>query len=929
MLTYDHLLNSSHSPAYFARVCGLSSIRHWRKSGIPAQYHSKIKKILASENNSLSNIKHGSNAPKENSNENRDLKNSESAIPLGFAQNLGILRNNPNLLENKNLPPIELPKITPQEKDVLDARFRKYLRQNAAQKLLPNRRVASCLRKKIHTDVSVKRVDGGRSYFADLFRCSSLWDCPCCASKISEVRRNEAVLATTQHREQYGKNSVLFLTFTYSHHRIDVLKDLVTEQKAAFKWLFDNCRNFRFIRKLNGYVGNIRALECTHGENNGWHPHVHFLFFFDQNFNHEQIEQLKKQLFPLWEQACARVGLGTPTFERGLDIQDGSYAADYISKWGMEDEVFKTATKKGRIVDGKQSRSPFQLLDAYLEGDKNAGKLFQEYVEVFAGSRQQRWSKGLKARFNLKEVTDQEIVDDTKAGHLFAMIPADDWRIIEKQSQFNIDLRSNLLALADLGDIYRFWAYVDYICGRDYTQRLIEPSAPILSPQQPQPEPSPQIELELEPLPVNSPAVPNVTAMEFIAQLQNDDKLNQQKYDQSSLFSRDFDFLADKRQGRFKGKNPLQVLKDVFGYDDFRGLQHDVINHVTAGKSALMLAATGAGKSICYQIPMLCRGGLGVVVSPLKSLMKDQIKPLRDKGIKAEYLNSDLTEKRIQAIEQRIIDGDVEILYISPERLSQQRTIDFLSSKQICISLFAIDEAHCISQWGHDFRADYLSVRLLAEKFPHVPRLALTATADKQTRADIVQYCGLDNAKQFITDFDRPNIDYQVKLSTSVGHSLNMLLDYVLARPQQTGIVYCSSRQKVDDIVEQLKERGIDALGYHSGMTKTAKEANQHAFLTRPVVIVATIAFGMGIDKANVRYVLHFDLSNSIEAFYQESGRAGRDGLPSQSLVIYNPAASMARMRHMKTESERLRFALMLDYCQQDDKRNYLLDFFN
>jgi ATP-dependent DNA helicase RecQ len=406
-----------------------------------------------------------------------------------------------------------------------------------------------------------------------------------------------------------------------------------------------------------------------------------------------------------------------------------------------------------------------------------------------------------------------------------------------------------------------------------------------------------------------------------VAALESDQVQYQQ---QNTLFL----FDESRRVKETQGQLPLQVLQDVFNYDDFRGVQGDVIEHVTNGGSGLVLMPTGGGKSLCYQIPMLCREGLGVVISPLIALMHDQVKALVDKGVRAVYLNSTLSEKRIFQIEQQILNNEVDILYISPERLNLPKTLKFLSA--VTVSLFAIDEAHCISQWGHDFRSDYLAVSVIQKHFPHVPRLALTATADSGTRADIVRLVGLEDARRFVTDFDRPNIDYDVLKSDSNKKSQQLLLNYVAQAKGQAGIIYTSSRQKVNDLVELLKESGVDAVGYHAGMTPKQRKISQEAFLSRSCVCVATTAFGMGIDKPDVRYVLHYDLSDSIEAFYQESGRAGRDGLPSQSVVIYNQAAAKARVRH-KSESDQHKFEFMQRYCDIELeilRRQYLLNFF-
>lgn len=340
------------------------------------------------------------------------------------------------------------------------------------------------------------------------------------------------------------------------------------------------------------------------------------------------------------------------------------------------------------------------------------------------------------------------------------------------------------------------------------------------------------------------------------------------------------------------------VLKTVFGYSDFRGQQAQIIENTLAQKSALVLMPTGAGKSICYQLPALLMQGTAVVISPLIALMQNQVTALLQLNVQAAYLNSSQDAQTQAAIEQQLRQGALKILYLSPERLMSQHTQNLLA--QIQISLFAIDEAHCVSQWGHDFRPEYQQLSFLAQQFASVPRMALTATADQPTRADIIRNLSLDNAPQFISSFDRPNIHYRI---VAKNQSNQQLVDFIDQHRQESGIVYCLARSKVERVGAFLRERGIDALCYHAGMSQSERSANQQAFiLGEAVVMVATIAFGMGIDKPNVRFVVHMDLPKSIEAYYQETGRAGRDGLPAYTLLLYG-MADVIRLRQMREQS--------------------------
>ncbi len=346
--------------------------------------------------------------------------------------------------------------------------------------------------------------------------------------------------------------------------------------------------------------------------------------------------------------------------------------------------------------------------------------------------------------------------------------------------------------------------------------------------------------------------------------------------------------------------SPLDILKDVFGYSDFRGEQEQIIKQLVAGQDALVLMPTGGGKSLCYQIPALIRPGTGIVVSPLIALMQDQVSALRLQGVAVAFLNSTLSFAEVQEIESQLLNDELDLLYIAPERLCQPRTVNLL--QQTDVALFAIDEAHCVSQWGHDFRPEYIQLSLLHEQFPHVPRIALTATADETTRNEIAFRLNLTEAQLFISSFDRPNIRYRVKQKKNARQQLLKFIQD--EHPQDAGIVYCLSRKKVDDTAVWLVSQGIKALPYHAGMDAVSRQQHQQRFLREEsVVIVATIAFGMGIDKPDVRYVAHMDLPKSIEAYYQETGRAGRDGQAADAWMVYG-LQDVIMLRQMLSKSE-------------------------
>jgi len=379
--------------------------------------------------------------------------------------------------------------------------------------------------------------------------------------------------------------------------------------------------------------------------------------------------------------------------------------------------------------------------------------------------------------------------------------------------------------------------------------------------------------------------------------------------------------------------NVRQVLHRVFGFSGFIGQQEAVIEHTVAGGDSLVLMPTGGGKSLCYQIPAIVRDGVGVVVSPLIALMRDQVEGLRQTGVRAACLNSTLSYREVRETEAAVAAGRLDLLYIAPERLLGERTLALLSRTPL--ALFAIDEAHCVSQWGHDFRPEYLQLSALPELFPDVPRIALTATADEPTRREIAQRLSLRDAPLFVSGFDRPNIRYQVVPKNNARAQLRRFLE---RHHDAAGIVYCLSRRKVDETAAWLQEQGVNALPYHAGLGAATRQRHQDRFVREDgVVIVATIAFGMGIDKPDVRFVAHLDLPKSVEAYYQETGRAGRDGEPADAWMVYG-LQEVVTLRGMVESSEageaRKRLEVrkldaMLGYCELATcRRRTLLAYF-
>ena len=378
----------------------------------------------------------------------------------------------------------------------------------------------------------------------------------------------------------------------------------------------------------------------------------------------------------------------------------------------------------------------------------------------------------------------------------------------------------------------------------------------------------------------------------------------------------------------------LRILQKTYGYNSFRGAQAEIVEHVIAGKNAFVLMPTGGGKSLCYQIPALMRDGVGVIISPLIALMQDQVDALTQLGIRAAAINSNMPPAHVAETKNKIRSGDIDLVYVAPERLLMDDFLGLL--KQSHIALFAIDEAHCVSQWGHDFRPHYTQLAALAEKFPHIPRIALTATADTPTHRDIVERLHLSNGRTFIAGFDRPNIHYSIATKSN---AQKQLLHFIKENhPKDSGIVYCLSRRMTDETAAWLSGQGFKALPYHAGMDAEARARHQERFLREEqIIMVATIAFGMGIDKPDVRFVVHMNIPKNIEAYYQETGRAGRDGLPSDALMLYG-MQDAAMQRNFIDEStapdqqkriEHQKLNALLGLCEAAScRRRIILDYF-
>ncbi len=381
-------------------------------------------------------------------------------------------------------------------------------------------------------------------------------------------------------------------------------------------------------------------------------------------------------------------------------------------------------------------------------------------------------------------------------------------------------------------------------------------------------------------------------------------------------------------------RSAQQMLHEVFGYTTFRGEQQAIVDHVVAGGDALVLMPTGGGKSLCFQIPALLRRGTGIVISPLIALMQDQVDALCQLGVKAAFLNSSITADDAREVQGRLLRGELDLLYVAPERLLMPIFLAQLEQVQdrSALALFAIDEAHCVSQWGHDFRPEYRALTVLHERFPDVPRIALTATADVPTRGEIVERLALQQARQFVSSFDRANIRYRVTQKNNARQQLQAFLE--VEHPGDAGIVYCLSRKKVEETAAWLQQHGWDALPYHAGLDAATRSKHQSRFLREEgVVMVATVAFGMGIDKPNVRFVAHLDLPKSMEGYYQETGRAGRDGLPANAWLVYG-LGDVVSMRQMidsgeapdeRKRLERQKLDALLGYCESTACRHQTL----
>jgi ATP-dependent DNA helicase RecQ len=376
------------------------------------------------------------------------------------------------------------------------------------------------------------------------------------------------------------------------------------------------------------------------------------------------------------------------------------------------------------------------------------------------------------------------------------------------------------------------------------------------------------------------------------------------------------------------------ILHDVFGYNAFRNHQQAIIEYLIQGKDVLVLMPTGGGKSLCYQIPAIARPGVGIVISPLIALMQDQVDTLLQLGVKAAFLNSSLDAKSARKVEQQLIAGELDLLYVAPERALMPYFLELL--EQTPLALFAIDEAHCVSQWGHDFRPEYIELSVLHERFPTIPRIALTATADATTKKEIIERLALNKAKQFTSSFDRPNIFYRIVQKQNPQEQLHQFLE--TEHKQDAGIVYCLSRNRVEEIAAWLCEKGWSALPYHAGLSSSIRQQNQQRFIREEgIIMVATVAFGMGIDKPNVRFVAHLDLPKSMEGYYQETGRCGRDGLAADAWLSYG-LKDVIMLRRMLDQSEaneqhkrieRRKLDALLGFCETTQcRRQVLLHYF-